>query len=883
MKKLKYTTSAIALSLILTNNVMAGDDTIIGATDEQSNQNLTSSLTGGSAISNGVNNIVNFAASSYALTQENVTLLSNIAYSLNDGENVKIYLTGYAQDDSSEGLNPALAERRARAIMEYLSMVDSASLDKFVGENETVTSAGLFADNTSYYHASILAYGDAISTGNTLTSDTNTFNLAAGNKNYVSGGTAILSPDTLAKTSGGNNIHSFNFINATSSAVASGNRLIAKDNDITFGAGNNNAIAGGYTTGTSQATMTVNFEDGKYNITPTYANLLDEASGKLHDRLEIEDDGPANNIFVIGNQTGSITSTLSENRTRAVDSYLVSRGVNADEIETEISDQLFSASDVGSENSVFVGIFNSFTSSDNNLVLENTTSTFGTGDYNAIAGGYAYADIGIVTANNNNLTIIGGSHNVETVAGGYAKYSIIGKAETMNNTVTLVSGATFSSMTELLGGTGDINKGNTLNLVNYTGTTRFSNIANFEFYNFHLGSNVMSGDTIIQTTNIDFTGANINSVSFDSGSMLGVNDTINLISFDNATGTIAQDGGIASSAIGLSKIIEWEINQTASDLTATIKNITGNQQTKALAEGIIGGVGFLNQGADVMMSTGLQAVETALANSELNIAPFFGMSGGSYKYNTGSYAEVDGFSLLAGLGYDKEIDDKDLTIAVFIESGNGSYDTYNSFSGASDINGSGDNSYIGAGVMGTFEGLGQDKNTYIEASLRFGKNDTDFSSYDFIGFNNVSYDVDAIYYGFHFGAGKVHTIDENSELDVYGKFLLTHQQSSDAIIHGDKVEFSSINSHRFRAGARYHQDIYYGGLAYEYEANGKADMKISGLSTDAPSLKGGTGILELGVSVENIKETGLDINIGLNGYIGTREGFSGSAQAIYKF
>ena len=73
------------------------------------------------------------------------------------------------------------------------------------------------------------------------------------------------------------------------------------------------------------------------------------------------------------------------------------------------------------------------------------------------------------------------------------------------------------------------------------------------------------------------------------------------------------------------------------------------------------------------------------------------------------------------------------------------------------------------------------------------------------------------------------------------------------------------------------------GAAYEHEFDGRARATSYGYSLDAPSLKGGTGIGELGLTLKPSKTLPLSFDLGVQGYAGKREGVTGSLQARWEF
>lgn len=72
-------------------------------------------------------------------------------------------------------------------------------------------------------------------------------------------------------------------------------------------------------------------------------------------------------------------------------------------------------------------------------------------------------------------------------------------------------------------------------------------------------------------------------------------------------------------------------------------------------------------------------------------------------------------------------------------------------------------------------------------------------------------------------------------------------------------------------------------MAYEYEFDGKAGAKTNGLRINDPSLEGSSGIAQLQVQVKPSTSQPLEINLGVQGYVGQREGISGAASMVYRF
>lgn len=97
----------------------------------------------------------------------------------------------------------------------------------------------------------------------------------------------------------------------------------------------------------------------------------------------------------------------------------------------------------------------------------------------------------------------------------------------------------------------------------------------------------------------------------------------------------------------------------------------------------------------------------------------------------------------------------------------------------------------------------------------------------------------------------------------------------------------SAESNRLRICGRYNKDIAaimlgYVGLAREYEFSGDPNVRVAGFDVGGADMKGDTAVVELGLNL-NPNNTKWDLNLGLQGYLGAREGFSGNIQANYNF
>jgi outer membrane autotransporter protein len=318
-------------------------------------------------------------------------------------------------------------------------------------------------------------------------------------------------------------------------------------------------------------------------------------------------------------------------------------------------------------------------------------------------------------------------------------------------------------------------------------------------------------------------------------------------------------------------------------------------RSKALSEGFLAGTALVNLGGDLVAGQGIseavKAAQSGAANG-VGLGAFGVLSGGRLRYNTGSHVDMNSLSLLAGLSRGRDFGPGHLTAGAFLEYGNGSYDTYNSFGNAPSVHGDGDIYHIGGGVLVRMDfadtGPGH---IYAEASGRAGgvHNEYDGSDLRDTQGRSADYDSSSAYYGFHAGAGYVLEPTDKASLDLYGKYFWTRQEGDSVTLStGDPVKFEDADSSRLRFGGRFAYAVNeyvspYLGTAWEHEFAGRTRASTNGFDLDAPSLRGDTGIGEVGLSLRPSQTMPLSFDFGLQGYVGKRKGVTGTLQARLEF
>ena len=376
-----------------------------------------------------------------------------------------------------------------------------------------------------------------------------------------------------------------------------------------------------------------------------------------------------------------------------------------------------------------------------------------------------------------------------------------------------------------------------------------------------------------------------------ASSPLQKGDSLTLINAGTLIGAPANSRVKAQGIQGVTLLYNFDITTNNNQLLATLTQAGANPQAKALSEGNLAGLALVNQGADLIAGQGMRDAVRAAAD-ESRYGVFGTLSGGRSRYNTGSHIDMSSLSLLTGVSYGAELNPGRLTLGAFFEYGNGSYDTYNSFSHAASVKGDGDTYHLGGGILGRMDFVNAGPgHFYAEASGRIGSVHNDYSSGDLRDFTGrkAAYDSSGAYYGLHLGAGYLWNINDKASLDLYGKYFWTRQDGDSVKLStGDPVKFDDIDSNRLRGGARFSYAVNehvspYVGAAWEYEFGGKAKATTNDFAIDAPDLKGSTGIGELGFTLKPSATLPLSFDLGVQGYVGKREGVTGSLQVKWEF
>ena len=494
-----------------------------------------------------------------------------------------------------------------------------------------------------------------------------------------------------------------------------------------------------------------------------------------------------------------------------------------------------------------------------------------------VYGGYSDSD----QAHHNTVNISGGSVTGQ-VYGGWSTYG------SANDNEIIISGSANIENANLYGcnysasGTGT---GNTLTIDGWSGST--NSVKNFNDIAFK-NIDWKNKESILTITNqygytSDLTNTTIDTIHIAGGSNINVGESMTLIESgnntdlgltkDNVTDTFT--AGVAREGLGST------IVNTNGEVSFKVNSIKLSSQAVSAAQTRAASAAFVNQGTDLISDS----LDTISRDDNYGVKTFAAVHGNRSKYDVADDIKINGWSTIVGVGNADKFDNgSEFSWGVFYENGSGNYRTYNSFNNEF-FRGDGSMVYNGGGIAARYE----NKNgVYTEGLLRAGmlKNELDNAMRDVNG--SYGYETESAYYGAHIGVGKIISLSDSSDLDVYGKFFHTYTEGDSVTIAGDKFDFDSITSDRLRVGARITSNkenkfsTYYG-LAYEYEFNGDADMTAQGLRADTQSLQGSSVMAELGFNYQPTPGSPWSFDLNMRGYAGERQGGSFNVQATYTF
>jgi hypothetical protein len=391
-----------------------------------------------------------------------------------------------------------------------------------------------------------------------------------------------------------------------------------------------------------------------------------------------------------------------------------------------------------------------------------------------------------------------------------------------------------------------------------------------------------SGALMTRPSNITFAGADVDTakIHFQNVKELDANRKMTLVSdFGDSVGTITG----TKYTVGAGLEGEGAASLSGSDLIFTTK--TGARDLAALAQ--THNTLMVMEAGMAVLAAGNEYVGQAMAgladpqNAGLDGTVIAASMGGSRsRYKTGSHVNSNNWNVAAAVGSKRDLKNGSLEWGVFGEYGKSNY-TLHGNAGRGD----GDSHYAGGGLMAKWTNK---HDVYTEASVRLGRLKDTASSllWDAAG-NGYGYDVHANYFGAHVGIGKIIRYKGGKSLDVYGKYFYTKRDGVDFASGGNNYSLDSVASSILRVGARYGTTDkkwnWYGGLAYEYEFDGKSEGTVDGVAIRSASIKGSSVRGEVGMRMSATKTNPWQTDISIYGYGGRHRGFGGSVNVAYMF
>ena len=725
-----------------------------------------------------------------------------------------------------------------------------------------------YSENGSANSNTINVAADTIASKMTLSG---TYNTDSGN---------ILNLEGSAAFNAINNFDAINFnnLNISKDTVLTVNSTDATDKTAikinSVASGTLNFTAGNYEKGTTTTLSSVSWSQALGNNVTIADDLFDNVQ---LDNYYFADNG-SNGIFVNKVSLNADDSNKTDNKVdfniKVDKSILTGKFIDengntqCNSNQTPDTASLTIGDGFTTNVSTVAGVYaaDSNNATDGKLIISGNT-TYGKNLYGA------YAENG--NAENSTVEISGNTNYNGTVYAGYSESGAVN-----NNTITVASGTKAEKMS--LSGSNKTTAAGTLS-INGNGS-ELNNISNFETINFNKVALNEAAAINVQEANLTGT-TTINVNSFADGQIYHGGESVTLLKSAKAiTGagnvTIANDIVTAGLIQDLHISTAQSADNTSIDLY--VKDVSMNDQINLVAENRAVAAAFVNQGTDLISDS----LDTISRDSNYGVKTFAAVHGNRSKYDVNSDIKINGWSVIAGVGNADKFDNgSEFSWGVFYENGSGNYRTYNEFNNEF-FRGDGSLVYNGGGIAARYT----NKNgVYTEGSLRAGmlKSDMDNALRDGAG-NFYGYESESAYYGAHIGIGKIISLSESSDLDVYGKFFHTYTEGYSFKVANDEFEFDSINSDRLRIGARITSNkenkfsTYYG-LAYEYEFNGDADMQAQGLKAPTQSLQGSSVMAEVGFNYQPTPTSPWSFDLNMRGYTGERQGGSFNVQATYTF
>ncbi|MDD7056018.1 MAG: hypothetical protein PUI26_04280 [Selenomonadaceae bacterium] len=552
--------------------------------------------------------------------------------------------------------------------------------------------------------------------------------------------------------------------------------------------GKTSTVAAGTSTGNAIAAYSDD-QAATHDMTGNTATAAGDVAGRVAGAVTYNGNVTQNTVTVTGGTVGSVYGASSvtggssatgeaKSNTLTITGGTINRSVSGGSSAGATDSNTLTLSGGTVNGAVYGGKSTTSSADDNTVIISG-------GTYNdKVYGGY-----GAPSASRNKIIISGG--NIESdLYGGYVstadkseqsadtqapkrlmrRMSLMRAATTTSsavdtvandNEIILTKGAAQAKFSEnayvkAYGGAVTSHSGNTLTVDGEKNIT-LPNVSGFDNYNFYLPAGTTDKDTILHltdTANTDMTGSKVYIKANGALNLLKGN-TVNLIQKDGGTlltsglsvsalaaSSTADAATEVSGQIGVTAGIKGTLQNTGKDLVLTITEAGPSADAKSIVETRGAQSAAVNMGSDFLVNTMMAQIQHASFGDD-GFAAFGGSSGSSnMRYKTGSYVDMNGYALNAGIAKKNPNRHGAFTWGPFFETGSGNYDSYLD----DGTHGSGDTHYTGGGLLARQD---YTDGRYVEGSLRYGRTEADYSGKLALG--ATSYNTSSNYVGGHLG------------------------------------------------------------------------------------------------------------------------------------
>ena len=606
------------------------------------------------------------------------------------------------------------------------------------------------------------------------------------------------------------------------------------------------------------------------------------------------------------NYNADTNNSASYNTITIIDSHLANvyggfikysiDGLSASNNTIEISN-----SDI--EGSVFGGYgFEAHTNNNTIIIKNNSTIT-------QVYGGFSATRYYSPSSSFNTVTIESGSA-VESVFGGSAESGnvekntinlyghidklIVGGRGTHyvgNNTINLYASATLGSGADIYGARASggtptssfIPESNNLNLFGFSGSfNSIQYIDNLNFFSVPLSA--MNNYSVVLTTPMDLNDVNVHVDSIDGNvEDLQVGDTLKLISSTTNTDQAVYDidyvtSGLAAYDFDLDKD---DVQGLSLRLVEVLR--TPSDYMNSLLSGQLAELALINQGSDQVMQVMDKISLDYKDHMKSSWNVFSHINGGQSRYANNPHFDLKSSSLVSGVSFM----DKRFLFGMFAEAGWGDFNTVDEFNNESNyLNSDGSTRYAGGGLFGRYL---LPKGFYMDVSARLGKLTGQYNVHDKItSASNINVKTDSSYYGAQLGLGHQLAFNKYWSLGFSSHFLWSHQTGQVVTLpnSSQEVSLSAINSQRLRSMAQlnYMNKGFtpYIRVGYDREFDSLGQARYNNQTFNhIGNLRGNSGLGGIGFNLTAGQS--FFLNVGAQGYIGQRQGYSASASFQWRF